>query len=97
MPEILRSGVPAISGSGFEFHYGDMKEPITLNVLGKHKGYQLFTVGQRRGLGINLGKMCFITNIIPEENLIILGEFQDLMKKSVKVINYKFNEYFISK
>ncbi len=20
----------------FEFHYGDMKEPITLNVLGKH-------------------------------------------------------------
>ncbi len=61
------------------------------NVLGKHKGYQLFTVGQRRGLGINLGKMYFITDIIPEENLIILGEFQDLMKKSVKVINYKFN------
>ena len=60
-------------------------------ILGKHKGYQLFTVGQRRGLGLNLGKMYFITNIIPEENLIILGEFEDLMKKSVRVINYKFN------
>ena len=60
-------------------------------ILGKHKGYQLFTVGQRRGLGLNLGKMYFITDIIPEENLIILGEFQELMKKSVRVINYKFN------
>ena len=60
------------------------------NVLGKHKGYQLFTVGQRRGLGINLGKVYFIIDIIPEENLIILGDFKDLQKKMVKVINYKF-------
>lgn len=60
-------------------------------ILGKHKGYQLFTMGQRRGLGLNLGKMYFITNIIPDENLIILGEFKDLMKKSVRVINHKFN------
>lgn len=60
------------------------------NVLGKHRGYQLFTVGQRRGLGINLGKVYFIIDIIPEENLIILGDFKDLQKKMVKVINYKF-------
>ena len=60
-------------------------------ILGKHRGYQLFTIGQRRGLGLNLGKMYFITDIIPEKNMIILGEFQDLMKRSVRVINYKFN------
>jgi tRNA-specific 2-thiouridylase len=61
------------------------------NILGKHKGYQLFTVGQRRGLGINLGKVYFITDIIPDENLIILGEFEDLQRNTVKVVNFKFN------
>ena len=26
------------------------------NILGEHEGYQLYTIGQRRGLGINLSK-----------------------------------------
>lgn len=60
-------------------------------VLGKHGGYQLYTIGQRRGLGLNLGKMYFVTKIIPEKNEIILGDFDDLQRDKVEIINYKFH------
>lgn len=60
-------------------------------ILGKHKGYQLYTIGQRRGLGLNLGRMYFVLNIKPEENVVILGDFIDLQRISIRVINYKFN------
>ena len=29
------------------------------NILGQHEGYQLYTIGQRRGLGINFSKPVF--------------------------------------
>ena len=60
-------------------------------VLGRHEGYQLYTIGQRRGLGLNLGKMYFVTEIIPEKNEIILGDFDDLQRDKVEIINYKFH------
>jgi tRNA-specific 2-thiouridylase len=58
--------------------------------LGNHEGYQLYTIGQRRGLGITLPKVYFITDIIPEKNEIVLGDFEDLMKKEVELAEYKF-------
>lgn len=60
-------------------------------ILGRHEGYQYYTLGQRRGLNINLSKPVFITEIKPEENIIVLGDFQDLMRKKIELINYKFN------
>lgn len=60
------------------------------NILGKHKGYQLYTVGQRRKLGLNLGKIYFVLKIIPEENEIILGDFNNLQRDKIEIINYKF-------
>ncbi len=59
-------------------------------ILGKHEGYQLYTVGQRRGLGIELPKVYFITRIIPEKNEIILDDFQELMKKEIELTETKF-------
>ena len=43
-------------------------------ILGKHKGYPFYTVGQRKGLDIALGKPAFVTEIIPETNTVVLGE-----------------------
>lgn len=43
------------------------------NVLGKHKGIIHYTVGQRKGLGISLGKRAFVTDISPETNRITLS------------------------
>lgn len=61
------------------------------NILGKHKGYQFYTVGQRRGLEINLSKPIFITEIRPQVNEIVLGEFSELFTDIVELVNYKFS------
>ncbi len=41
-------------------------------VLGRHKGIVHYTVGQRKGLGIALGKPAFVSKIDPEENTVTL-------------------------
>lgn len=55
--------------------------------VGEHLGYQLYTIGQRRGLGLTLPRAYFIVNIIPEKNQIILGEYSSLMKDRVMLVD----------
>jgi tRNA-specific 2-thiouridylase len=47
-------------------------------VLGKHSGYDQFTIGQRRGLGITFGEPRFVIRIEPETHRVILGTHDDL-------------------
>ena len=47
------------------------------NVLGEHQGIIGYTVGQRKGLGIALGKRMFVTRIDPEGNAVILSDTPD--------------------
>lgn len=60
-------------------------------ILGEHEGYQLYTLGQRRGLGINLSKPIFIIDIKVNTNEIVLGEYSDLLEDEIELLNYKFN------
>lgn len=55
-------------------------------VLGKHKGIVNYTIGQRKGLGIALGKPAFVTKIDPTKNQVVLGDNDDLFSKSVTSI-----------
>lgn len=48
------------------------------NILGKHKGIIYYTIGQRKGLGISLGKPAYVVDIIPEKNQVVLGENKDV-------------------
>lgn len=59
-------------------------------VLGKHKGIVHYTVGQRKGLGIALGKPMFVVDIIPEKNQVVLGEQDEVFKKELIAINMNF-------
>lgn len=59
-------------------------------ILGKHKGYQLYTIGQRRGLNLKLPRAYFIVDIVPQKNEIVLGEFEELKQERVELINCKF-------
>ncbi len=66
-------------------------------IIGLHNGYQLYTVGQRRGLGINCNTPLFITDIIASENKIILGDFNQLKNSKVKLINSIVHENYKEK
>ncbi len=54
-------------------------------ILGAHKGYPFYTIGQRKGLDITLGKPAFVTNIDPETNTVTLGDEEDLSKQEMHV------------
>lgn len=46
-------------------------------ILGKHSGYPFYTIGQRKGLEITLGKPAFVTAIDPLTNTVVLGDEDD--------------------
>lgn len=48
------------------------------NILGEHKGIINYTVGQRKGLGIALGKPMYVIKKDIETNTVTLGEEDDL-------------------
>lgn len=62
-------------------------------VLGKHKGYPFYTVGQRKGLDIALGKPAFVTKIIPETNTVVLGDESDLNQTEMIVNQINWMKY----
>ena len=49
-------------------------------VLGEHDGYERFTVGQRRGLGIAFGEPRYVVAIEPESHRVVVGERQELAR-----------------
>ncbi len=62
-------------------------------VVGKHSGYPFYTIGQRKGLDIALGKPMFVTNILPETNTVVLGEAHELQKNEMTVRGLNMIKY----
>jgi len=48
-------------------------------VMGTHDGYERFTVGQRKGLGVATGSRRYVLEIIPESRQVVLGDVQDTL------------------
>ena len=48
------------------------------NVVGKHQGIQLYTIGQRKGLG-SFGKRVYVVRIDAQANTIVIGTNDDLL------------------
>jgi tRNA-uridine 2-sulfurtransferase len=49
------------------------------NVLGDHDGYERFTIGQRKGLGIATDRKRYVLEIVPETHTVVLGDREDLL------------------
>lgn len=62
-------------------------------ILGKHKGYPFYTIGQRKGLDIALGKPVFVTAIDPNTNQVVLGDEDDLLKLEMQVSKMNYIKY----
>ncbi len=56
-------------------------------ILGKHKGVIHYTIGQRKGLGIALGKHAFVLSKNAQTNEVVLGDEEHLFYKQVEVNN----------
>ena len=52
-------------------------------VLGSHRGVHRYTIGQRRGLGIALGKPRYVVRIDPEDRSVVVGNAADLMSDAL--------------
>ena len=55
------------------------------NILGTHNGTALYTIGQRRGLGVALGEPAYVTNIDPATNRITVGDRAQLLSNEALV------------
>ncbi len=56
-------------------------------IVGKHSGIWNFTIGQRRGLGVSLGKPVYVVKLDSKNNILFLGDKEDLFKKEFTVKN----------
>ena len=48
------------------------------HTLGVHRGYPYYTIGQRKGLEIALGKPVYVIKLNPKKNTVMLGDAEEL-------------------
>lgn len=72
--------------NGSAFKKGEYTD-IDGRVLGKHNGHQCYTIGQRKGLGIALGKPQFVISKDVATNRVVLSDEEHLFKTKVYVKN----------
>ena len=53
-------------------------------VLGRHDGYQNFTIGQRKGLGLAFGEPRFVVRIEPETRRVVIGTREELGRRTLE-------------
>ncbi|WP_297435124.1 tRNA 2-thiouridine(34) synthase MnmA [uncultured Clostridium sp.] len=60
------------------------------NILGRHKGIVYYTIGQRKGLGLSLGRPAYVTSIDPIRNEVVIGPEEDIFKTELicKDVNF---------
>jgi tRNA-specific 2-thiouridylase len=68
VPEVAQPG-PILDTSG--------------KVIGEHRGIALYTVGQRRRLGIAAGEPLYVVRIDPNRNAVIVGRERDLYARTL--------------
>lgn len=54
-------------------------------IVGEHRGIHHFTIGQRRRLGIALGKRVYVSDIRPEENAVVLSDGDEVYTDCIRV------------
>ena len=62
-------------------------------IIGKHRGYPFYTIGQRKGLEIAFGEPMFVLAIYPETNTVVLGREVELQQKGMWVRNINMGKF----
>ena len=62
-------------------------------VVGKHKGYPFYTIGQRRGLDLAFGEPYYVNDIDAENNRVVIGPRKALYSTRMKVDKLTWQKY----
>jgi len=62
----------------------------TGKVLGFHNGVHQFTIGQRKGLGLSAGRKLYVKEILPSENVVVLGTREEIRASEFLVDQVNF-------
>jgi tRNA-specific 2-thiouridylase len=75
--DLIQLRLPELNGkiSGGDIIYHGKK-------IGNHKGYINYTIGQRRGLNLSIGKPVYVSGIDAENNVIYVDDEEHLYKSS---------------
>ena len=68
--------------TGIEIKSGDIVDKAG-KIVGKHKGFPYYTIGQRRGLGVAHSEPLYVTAIDVPRNRIVIGTKKDVMRQSL--------------
>ena len=52
-------------------------------VIGTHKGITNYTIGQRKGLNLSMGRPVFVTEIRPKTNEVVIGDNEELFTREL--------------
>ena len=70
---------------------GNFVEISTGKKLGKHKGHYLYTIGQRKGIGIAAPYPLYVIDIDAKRNIVYLGKKEDDLRRSLILENLNFS------
>ena len=62
-------------------------------IIGKHRGYPFYTIGQRKGLEVAVGLPLYVTAIKPETNTVVLGTEEELERHEMWVRDINLVKY----
>jgi tRNA-specific 2-thiouridylase len=54
-------------------------------VLGQHQGLPFYTIGQRSGLGLAVGRPLYVVDIQKDTNTVVVGEKEDVYAKALEI------------
>ena len=52
-------------------------------ILGRHKGLIHYTIGQRKGLQLSLGRPVYVSKLLPKTNEVVIGEETEVFTKVI--------------
>lgn len=79
--DFLRNNIPNVDEVIREGSFVDSEG----RVIGYHRGFPYYTVGQRKGLGIALGRPMYVLKINPLKNTVMLGEEEKLKSNYILI------------
>jgi tRNA-uridine 2-sulfurtransferase len=62
-------------------------------VVGQHRGFPFYTIGQRRGIGVAMGEPVYVTGIDPKNNRVEIGDEKALYHAGLIARNVNLMKY----